>query len=224
MPVKPSAVLIAGVVSFALGALMFAGEKAPPAPTVRPDVDVPQPGRDAVGAALPYLLAQAETAKPAAAEPDRGWIGLMLEEDKDKGIRVSGVFPAGPAAFAGVRVGDAVVKIGAATPDSITKAVEAIEALAPEKPVKVTVKRDGKTVELTVNAGSLSEFHERYVREMMRRDPRDPNFAVRHGVSDADMTVELVRRLFEQNQRLDRTLHQVLTEVQELRAELAKKK
>lgn len=202
------AALVAGVASFALGAFMFADDK----PSAAPD-------RPA------YLVAQRDgggTGKSTAS--DAGWIGLMLEDGKDKGLVVSNVFPAGPAAFAGVRAGDVLVKIGDASPDSIAKAVAIIEKLTPHRSATITVRRDGKSVELTVNTGSLADFHERYVREMMRRDPRDPSFSDRHGVSDADMSVELVRRLFEQNQRLETTLHQVLTEVQALRAEVREKK
>jgi uncharacterized protein YdcH (DUF465 family) len=56
---------------------------------------------------------------------------------------------------------------------------------------------------------------------MLRRDPRNPNYALNHGVSEADMSAEVVRRLFEQHERMDRTLHEVLKEVQALRQEVA---
>ena len=56
---------------------------------------------------------------------------------------------------------------------------------------------------------------------MLRRDPRDPNYAMHHGVSDADMSAEVIRRLFEQHERLDRSLHEVLKELQALRQEVA---
>jgi membrane-associated protease RseP (regulator of RpoE activity) len=214
MLTRASAILLAGIASFALGAIMFAGDN-PAAPESK------EPPRQ------PHLVAFQEAgagAAKASSAPDLSWIGLMLEEDKDKGIRVANVFPGGPAAFAGIRVGDVVVKIGESSAESLAKAVEAIEKLPPQKPAKLAVRRGGKSLEVTVNPGSLAEFHERYNREMLRRDPRDPHFAQHHGVSDADMSVELVRRMFEQNQRLETTLHQVLTEVQALRSELRGKK
>jgi hypothetical protein len=55
---------------------------------------------------------------------------------------------------------------------------------------------------------------------MLRRDPRDRQYGQHHGISDADMSVELVRRLFEQHERMERTLQQVLDEVHALRKEV----
>lgn len=156
----------------------------------------------------------------ARVAPDAGWIGTMLEEAPGEGVRVANVFPAGPAAFAGVRVGDVLVKVGETSAGSLSAATGAIEKLAVGKPATLSIKRNGKSIDLKVQVGSLNEFHGRYTREMLRRDPRDPNFGVQHGVSEADMSAELVRRLFEQNHRLEVKLQSVLDEVQSLRKEL----
>ena len=55
------------------------------------------------------------------------------------------------------------------------------------------------------------------------RDPRDPNYAKFHGVSPADMNIEMFRRLFEQNQRLETSLLELRKELQEVRKELKQK-
>jgi hypothetical protein len=164
----------------------------------------------------PTIAQQRSQRQPAS---DAGWIGVSLE-DKN-GVRVSAVFPGGPAAFAGLRAGDALIGIGGARVESMSAAHQAIERLAPGRASLLTVQRGGKTVELKVTPDSSAEFHRHYVAEMMRRDPRDPKYGQHHGVSSADMSAELVRRLFEQNERLDRTLHEVLKEVRSLRKQVA---
>ena len=134
---------------------------------------------------------------------------------------MASVFPAGPAAVAGVRVGDVLVRVGGTEIASPQDAETALAQLAPHKPTTVTVERRGKKHELKLLPESLAEFKQAYVAEMLRRDPRDPKYAMHHGVSEADMGAEVVRRLFEQHERLERTLNDVLTEVQALRKEVA---
>lgn len=224
--VRTQSLALTAVGGLLLAAVFLSGERAG-----RSSARAEPPRDDAAVARpelAPVLLAQKEPAPPAKtgdkpAAPDMGWIGLMLEETKD-GALVKSVFPAGPAAFAGIRAGDVLAKVGETAIDAPARAAEAIEKLPPQKPATITVRRGDKPLELTVNVGSLNEFHERYTHEMLRRDPRDRNFAQHHGISEADMSVELVRRLFEQNQRMETTLHQVLTEVQALRTELNERK
>jgi predicted metalloprotease with PDZ domain len=159
--------------------------------------------------------------KPAAPLTSMGWIGVMLQETGGAGARVLSVFPAGPAAVAGVRAGDVLVRVGATDISSPQEAETAIYRLTPHKQTSVTVDRRAKKVELKVLPESLADFKQEYVAEMLRRDPRDPNFAKQHGVSEADMSAEVIRRLFEQHERLDRSLHEVLKELQTLRQEVA---
>jgi predicted metalloprotease with PDZ domain len=159
--------------------------------------------------------------KPAASLANMGWIGVMLQETGGAGARVLSVFPAGPAAVAGLRAGDVLVRVGGTDISSPQDAETAIYRLTPRKPTSVTVDRRAKKIELKVLPESLADFKQEYVAEMLRRDPRDPNFAKHHGVSEADMSAEVIRRLFEQHERLDRSLHEVLKELQALRQEVA---
>jgi predicted metalloprotease with PDZ domain len=148
-----------------------------------------------------------------------GWIGLMLEDAKGQ-VRVKGVFPGGPGAFAGVRAGDVLVRIDRTPVDSVAVATSAIEGLVPERPATLVVSRQGKAVELHATVGSLGEFRDHYVQEMLRRDPRDAQYGQHHGVSEADMSVEVIRRLFEQHEHMERTLQQLVDEVHALRKEV----
>jgi predicted metalloprotease with PDZ domain len=175
----------------------------------------------------PVVLAMQESRPPAAEGAARaplaniGWVGLMLQDNNGHGVKVQGVFPGGPAAFAGARVGDVLVRIGSTDVNSTQEAESAIEHLAPQQPSTLNVERGKKATELKVTPGSLAEFRQDYIREMLRRDPRDPKYSVHHGVSEADMSAELVRRLFEQHERMERALIELTKEVHGLRKQVA---
>jgi membrane-associated protease RseP (regulator of RpoE activity) len=175
----------------------------------------------------PVVLAMQES-RPAGAEAAPrgqlahiGWVGVMLQDNNGHGVKVQGVFPGGPAAFAGVRVGDVLVRIGGTDVNSTQDAESAIERLAPQQSSTLSVERAKKATELKVTAGSLAEFRQDYIREMMRRDPRDPKYGTHHGVSEADVSAELVRRLFEQHERMERALIELTKEVHGLRKQVA---
>jgi membrane-associated protease RseP (regulator of RpoE activity) len=201
---------IPGIGLVAAGGLLLADS--------RPPVPAPQRSGDAK-APLVVAMQKAAEAKPGDAAADRGWIGVMLEDFKGQ-VRVVDVFPGGPAAFGRVRAGDVVTKIGGTPVSSAADATTAVEQLTPRQQVTITVDRRGKPVELKVQVDSLADFRERYINEMMRRDPRHPKYAAHPGISDSDMSAEVVRRLFEQHERLERSLHEVLKELHELRQEV----
>ncbi len=136
-------------------------------------------------------------------------------------MRVGAIFPGGPAAFAGLRVGDVLLTIGGAPANSRPAAELAIENLAPGKPAILTARRGKQSLQLRVIPETYGEFQDNYTAEMLRRDPRDPKYGLHPGVSQADMSAEFARRLFEQHERLERSLHEVLKEVHELRKEVA---
>lgn len=158
--------------------------------------------------------------RTAAAVPDAGWIGVMLKQGAKGMPTVSEVFPGGPAAFAGIRKGDHVSKVAGRPVKSVSAFVSVIEKSKPGQRIEIVVMRGTKEVKLTAGVRSLRRFHRRYVAEMMRRDPRHPDFGKHPGVSPVDMTIELNRRLFEQHERLERSLHQVLVELNALRKQV----
>ncbi len=158
-----------------------------------------------------------------SSEADRGWIGLMVEEDAEHAIRVADVFPGGPSAFASIRQGDVLLEVAGTKIRSEKQLAETVEKLKPGQDMVVIVQRGERKRSLKIRVGSLREFHEHYAREMWRRDPRNPNYTESLGVSQADLTVEMFRRLFEQNERLERSLLAVRQEVSELRRELKAK-
>jgi hypothetical protein len=118
-------------------------------------------------------------------------------------------------------VGDVLILVGNTEVNSTEGADTAIEALVPGQPATLTVERGGKQVELKVVPETMAEFQQHYISEMMHRDPRDPGYGKHPGVSESDISAEVVRRLFEQHERMERSLHEVLKEVHALRKEVA---
>jgi membrane-associated protease RseP (regulator of RpoE activity) len=178
----------------------------------------PAEARAPVALALQDSAPRTQDGKEAV--PDRGWIGLMLEDSNGQGAKVVNVFPGGPAAFAGVRAGDVVTRIGGTSVASAAAATTAIEQIAPHQQSAITVERKGRTLELKVPVDSLNDFRGRYINEMVHRDPRHPKYAAHPGISETDMSAEVVRRLFEQHERMERALNELTKEVHELRQEV----
>ncbi len=68
------------------------------------------------------------------------------------GVRVQGVSPGGPAAEAGVKEGDVIVAIEAKPVTTGRELVKAMAAIEPGEKVELDLRRDGKPVQLAVEA------------------------------------------------------------------------
>jgi hypothetical protein len=86
-------------------------------------------------------------------EPDkhipRGRLGVTL----DDGAKVAGVLEGSPAAQAGLKAGDVLVKVNSKAVDSTKAALAAAAEIRPGAKIPLTVRRDGGTLELTAIAG-----------------------------------------------------------------------
>jgi S1-C subfamily serine protease len=89
--------------------------------------------------------------------PRRAMLGVNLggAESNGGGVRVEGVSPGGPAAEAGVKSGDVIVAIQAKPVATGRELVRAMESIEPGDKVALRVRRDGKPVEVTVEARPL---------------------------------------------------------------------
>ena len=92
-------------------------------------------------------------------DPDRALLGVVLWPD-ERGVKIAGVTPGGPADKAGVKNGDLLVAIdGKPLPDGkggadrgVATAARALEELKVDQAVKLGLLRDGKPAEVTVKA------------------------------------------------------------------------
>lgn len=81
----------------------------------------------------------------------RAFLGTIPDYAEEvKGVKLSGVSKNGPAAKAGMRGGDIIVKLAGKKIDNIYDYTFAIEALKIGQPVKLSVQRDDKQLELEI--------------------------------------------------------------------------
>ena len=109
--------------------------------------------------------------------PPRAVLGIQVDPNSDeKGVRVLGVSPGGPAAEAGLRDSDVIIALdGVATTgsDPDRALITQMRKVKPDQKVKVRVVRDGKNKDLTVVARPMA-FDERMF------NVRLPEGGVRH--------------------------------------------
>jgi serine protease Do len=74
-------------------------------------------------------------------------------EDRDDGVLISAVERTGPAARAGVKAGDLVVSINGETVSSSRGLIRAVAGETPGDSAKLTVRRQGQTMEVPVVVG-----------------------------------------------------------------------
>jgi S1-C subfamily serine protease len=90
--------------------------------------------------------------KPTPEALPRGFLGIELADDKD-GPVIRSVLAAGPAARAGVKVGDRVSRFQGRTVVDADDVYRFAGRLGAGMPVKLTVVRDGKATEIGFQTG-----------------------------------------------------------------------
>jgi serine protease Do len=99
---------------------------------------------------------------------ERGWLGVQIQEiDEDlaaslglnstRGALVTSVVDDSPAAKGGVQAGDVVTRFNGQEIDSPRALSRSVASAPPSRPAQLTVWRDGRTRELTVELGEVTE-------------------------------------------------------------------
>jgi S1-C subfamily serine protease len=100
------------------------------------------------------LLAIPLTAGAAVQAPDDGFIGVQVKVGPDgKGLQVVDAFADSPAAKAGVKADDLILKVDGKDVGRLADFVEQIRGTKPGTRLVLIVKRDGQEMRLRVTVG-----------------------------------------------------------------------
>jgi type II secretory pathway component PulC len=173
-------------------------------------------------------------------QSSQAWLGIMLrderqpgqpgeEEAQQHGAVVDQVYPSGPAARAGLRSGDVIVRLGEHDVKQLDDLYQAMDRLEPNEQVEITVRRNGEEEKLTATLASREDFFGEQPFRGFRGDeffggefprPRD----MFGGAPEHSMMLEQQRHLAMQHQRLEDLLNDVLEELKQLRQEVQQMK
>jgi len=129
----------------------------------------PTGGSIGIGFALPANTAQRVIAQLREyGETRRGWIGVRIQDlnaeiadslgmEEAKGALVAAVTPDGPAAEAGIEVGDVITRFNEKPVDSVRQLPRLVAETPIGGEVQVVVNRRGETLTLTLTVGRLAE-------------------------------------------------------------------
>jgi serine protease Do len=83
---------------------------------------------------------------------ERGWLGVSVE-DSDSGVTIAGVERTSPAARAGIRQGDMILAVNGEHIESSRGLIRAIAAVPPGKEVSLSIRRQGRAMDVPVTVG-----------------------------------------------------------------------
>ena len=122
-------------------------------------------GNMGIGFAIPVATAQ-QVLESIVREGQvtRGWIGVEPSDlspelaetfgvKSDEGVIITGVLQNGPAAQAGIRPGDVITRVGNQPVQNVTELLSKVAALKPGKAVDFVVRRQDRTVTVSITPG-----------------------------------------------------------------------
>lgn len=127
----------------------------------------PSGGNVGIGFAIPSTMAQGIVADLREnGRVERGWLGVQiqpvteeiaegLELDRTQGALVASVMPDSPAARAGLRPGDVILKVADTSVDAFKVLPRAVADQEAGSRVTLVVQRQGKTKQLSVTIGAM---------------------------------------------------------------------
>lgn len=129
----------------------------------------PTGGSVGIGFAIPSNLAKGVISQlKSGGAVKRGWLGVAIQTVTDdiasgvgmkkaEGAIVSNVTDGGPAAKAGLRVGDVIVEVNGERIEEMPELPRVIAAIPPDQNADVVVWRDGRERKIAVKLGSLPD-------------------------------------------------------------------
>ncbi len=116
----------------------------------------PTGGSVGIGFAIPSeIVGRIVSELRSGGRVERGWLGVDVRADgnAEGGVGIDSVTGSGPAARAGVRTGDVVVAVDGTPVADANALIKAIADQPPGRGVRLTLRRGGRTLEVTVTVG-----------------------------------------------------------------------
>lgn len=151
----------------------------------------------------------------------RGWLGVTLEtqDQRGQGVTINRVYPAGPAARAGLREGDQILQVTGQQVGSYQDVLQALGQTRPGETVELMVASNGQQQQVSIrldDAGVFSDGEDEFDSSTMWRDQSG-----RTGqIPEHDMMLEQHRRFAEQHERIERLLLEVQQDIQQIKQQL----
>ena len=151
---------------------------------------------------------------------ERAWLGIGLEDTEGEGAVIAHVYPSSPAARAGLRIGDFVLKVEGQEVNSTDMAASAIKKLPPNVEVRLTILRGKKEQNFIVKSRGVRSAGQPFAELIPRSDLTNEDRYHLGLIPEHAMRLEMHRRLGEQHERIESLVRQLSAEVKELRQEV----
>jgi len=123
--------------------------------TAKPDGQASKSDVQAAPAVTPPLPQPPSTESQPAKAGNRGWLGMVADDENDRGrgVRVLEITPEGPAAKAGFRTQDLITAVANIRVRQMSDLADMLEMYKPGDAVTFEVQRDGKTQKIEATLG-----------------------------------------------------------------------
>jgi hypothetical protein len=164
------------------------------------------------------------------ANSDGAWLGIFLEqgEEGSKGATITQVYPAGPAARAGLRSGDVILAVNGEECLECAGLIETLEKQKAGEKIQLTVQRGDQQIKVDAKLANRNQFVFSGPRDLEPGQADQWSDSHEHDdffdIPEYAMELEAHRRLAEQHERIENLIQQLRGEVQALREELKAKR
>jgi C-terminal processing protease CtpA/Prc len=164
---------------------------------------------------------------------DVAWLGVFLQDSQSAqgGAQIAQIYPAGPAARAGLRPGDVIVSVNNQRIEGSSDLISTIEAEQPGSRAEVAIIRNNQQMNLPITLGSRDSFAWGGQREdqgggqssnnqygqSSQYGPSGGQFDHFANLPPFAMQLEHERRMYEQHQRIETEIAKLQDEVRQLR-------